>query len=219
MDRQTAENRAFLNVVRFHPTRDLKCLAAKPDHQHTTDIWIGGISPLRPLKHIIGLALCVDATTCSVNQRDYAVDVGIVAQDTGIFDFLGNEFCHTGRTVHRGKRRNIVARPHLAIRTQKPLECRAVSLRHHHRWLCCGTECMVTLEGSHINIVFMHPVASGNGGAGKTNNLAVFYNRLIQANIMRRNFVPARDACCNRYVAYTLTDVKRFYRKQNVVDV
>src|SRR5947209_16663137 len=78
LDRHRAKRVGFLQPIRFLPARDLKSLAAEPDHDDAADIRVGRISPLRALEDFVALALDIERTAAAMHERNDAVDIWIV---------------------------------------------------------------------------------------------------------------------------------------------
>ena len=101
---------------------DLDHLAAEADQQRAGEVGVAGVAPLRALQHLVALALAGHAAAGAVDEGDDAVDVGIVVEDAGAVEGLGDEARDRGRAVHAGEDADVVARADLAVRAAVALE-------------------------------------------------------------------------------------------------
>ena len=108
---------------------DLEHLAAEPDHQRRADVGIGGVAPLRAHQRVEALALGGDAAAGAVHERDDAVDVRVVGEESGAFDLLRDQPRDRRRAIHRGQDREIVARADLAVGARESPERSAAPRR------------------------------------------------------------------------------------------
>ena len=82
LDRHRAERVGFLQPIGLLETRDLEAFAAEPHHHHAADIGIDSVSPLRALQDLVALAFHVERAAAAMGERDHAVDVGILVEQT-----------------------------------------------------------------------------------------------------------------------------------------
>ena len=77
LDRERAQQRAFLELLGAEQRADLVRLAAEPDHQHAGEVGVARVAAERAPQDLHALALRVHAAAGAVRQRDDAVDVRI----------------------------------------------------------------------------------------------------------------------------------------------
>jgi hypothetical protein len=82
LDRHGAERVAFGDAVFLLHPADLEDLASEPDQQDAGDVRIRGVAPLGALERLEAFALRGDAAAGAVDQRDDAVDLRIVGENS-----------------------------------------------------------------------------------------------------------------------------------------
>ena len=196
LDRHGAEGVALGDVVGLLEARDLEPFAAEPDHDHAAHVGIGRIAPGGPLQRVEDHAAIVDDAAIGLLQRHDAVDVGVLLENPRALDLAGDEAGDSGGTVHRGEDAHIVARPHLAIGAAVALERRLLRAgdevgRHHAfaKGIVARERPMLVADAA---IVLVHPVARGNVGFGKADDLPEFQHRGARRDGARCEFMAAR---------------------------
>ena len=127
LDGHGAEAVALDEPVVLHQAGDLDHLAAEADQEGRRRYWDGWHSPIpcasapRSPRPWPAMPQPVPWT-----KGDDAVDVGIVGEDAGAVDLLGDEAGDRGRAVHAGEDADIVARADLAVAAAIALEGRRV---------------------------------------------------------------------------------------------
>ena len=202
LDGHGAERLAFLDAIGFLEARDLETLAAEADHDHAAHVRVGGIAPGCLLQRVEDHAAIVDHAAIRLLQRDDAVDVGVVVQNAGALDLLGDEAGDGGRAVHAGQDADIVARAGLAVGAAKTLEGRLFLDRQDVLGTRGLGDLVVALESAvlrpHVAIVLVHPVAGGDRLAGEADDLAELPDRLARGDRLDGDLVAEGDALMRR---------------------
>jgi hypothetical protein len=189
-------------VKLFHPP-DLKDLAAEADQKHSGEIGIGRISPLGPLEYLEALAATGHSAAGAVDERHDAIDIREIGENSRAIESFSHEAGNRGRAVHTGEDADIVPRTRLAVRAPIALE----------RSLCLGGKDLggpgvarmgiVAFELSHLDILFMNPLAWRNRRLGEAYDLTELGDRRPSGNGHDRHLVTARDTrrrnnpCCS----------------------
>ena len=105
-----------------------------------------------------------------MSQRDHAVDIRISGQPLAR-EMIGDAVSHRRRTVHCRQDAQVVARRHAAVLADDALK----SCRRHDTvdGLHVGTERVVSVEASHLQIVQMHVLAGGDVARSEADDLVV----------------------------------------------
>ena len=127
LDGHRLEQLALAEAVFLLHAADLEHFAAEPDQHHAGDIGIAGIAPLRALENVEAFALGRHAAAGAVNERDDAVDIGIIVEHAGALEFAGDQPRDGRRTIHAGQDRQIIARARLAVGAAIALERRLLA--------------------------------------------------------------------------------------------
>ena len=159
LDRHGAECVALGHPIGFLPATDLEHLASETHHQHARHVGIGGVTPLRALQDVIALALVVHGAAGAVDERDDTVDIGIIVEQAGAFDFACDEAGHGSRAIHAGEDREIIARADFAVRAPETLECRLFGDRQDLFSSRILGKAIIARKIMQHDVVFMQPLA------------------------------------------------------------
>ena len=117
---------------------------------------------------------------------------GIVVEDAGAVEGVGDEAGDRGRAVHAGQDADVVARADLAVRPLVALEGPALCVRQHVLRLRRLGELVVALEVVDAAIVGVDVLAGADRRRGEADDLAEFQHRRAFGDVGRRHLVTLR---------------------------
>ena len=180
-------------LVRLRHQMHLIHLAAQTDHHVARDVRMpcdAGGDALEELQRLARL----DAAADLVGEGHHAINAREVPLKVRSAEPVRHVARDTGRAVHAGNHRDVIAGAGLATRAGVTLKLPhlrggMISHRAHIR-----AEGVVAAERAQLHVVRVDVLAGGDALRGKANGLAVFDHPFAGRNLRHRQLVSGRDA-------------------------
>jgi hypothetical protein len=188
LDREGLQLVGALQALGRQQIVDLVRLAAQADHQRGVEVHVGGVAAEHAAEEFDGLAGGAHATARAVGDRDDAVDVRILGEDSSV-KCLAIMRDDVRGAVHAGDDPDVVARRDAAVGAVVALERRGFG--DELGGVVIGTERVVALEAvAHAEVVHVDVLAGADGAGGEADDLVVAADRIALLDVVGGDLVP-----------------------------